>query len=546
MVETISPQEVRNRLLAGGELAFLDVREAGQFGLGHPLLAVPLPYSRLELEVARLVPRRNAPVVLIDAGDGVADRAARRLEALGYGDVATVEGGAPGWATAGYALFEGVNVPSKALGEHIEHAFETPAISPEDLRERVTRGEKIVLVDARPPAEYRRMTVPGALDCPGAELIRRVPGLVEDETTPVVVHCAGRTRSIVGAQTLIEAGLPNPVVALRNGTQGWSLAGFELARDNAPVLPEVTERGRAFATAAAARLAARHKIPKIPFATLQAWRAEPERTCYLLDVRTEEEYRAGHPAGAVHAPGGQLVQASDAWLGTRGARVVLCDDGAAEGHARATATALWLRTMGWDAAVLDDPEAAERETGVARPAMPALPEGAQWIAPEELSRRLAQDPAEIDVVDVGESAGFRAGHTAGARWLPRPRLGGALRARPSERGLVLVSEDGTLAVLAAYDAQETIEAPAAVLRGGRNAWRAAGFPLESSPDDPPDSERIDFLFWVHDRHAGNKDSMREYLAWEQALPARVAADGTLRFAPPAGAAQSSLRHRKHK
>lgn len=389
MVETISPQEVRNRLLAGGELAFLDVREAGQFGLGHPLLAVPLPYSRLELEVARLVPRRNAPIVLLDAGDGVAERAARRLEALGYGDVATVEGGAPGWATAGYALFEGVNVPSKALGEHIEHAFETPAISPEDLRERVTRGEKIVLVDARPPAEYRRMTVPGALDCPGAELIRRVPGLVEDETTPVVVHCAGRTRSIVGAQTLIEA-------------------------------------------------------------------------------------------------------------------------------------------------------------GVARPAMPALPEGAQWIAPEELSRRLAQDPPDFDLVDVGESAGFRAGHVSGARWLPRPRFAGALRARPSERGLVLVSEDGALAVLAAHDAQETIEAPVAVLRGGRNAWRAAGFPLESSPDDPPDSERIDFLFWVHDRHAGNKDSMREYLAWEQALPARVAADGTLRFAPPAGAAQSSLRHRKHK
>src|SRR5689334_20784023 len=117
---------LREWLGGGGEIAFLDVREEGQHGDGHPLLAVNLPYSRLELEVGRLVPRRDCRIVLIDGGDGVAEKAARRLAGLGYSAVHVVAGGVPQWEREGHKLFPSTNVPSKAFAEVVEIQRHTP------------------------------------------------------------------------------------------------------------------------------------------------------------------------------------------------------------------------------------------------------------------------------------------------------------------------------------------------------------------------------------------------------------------------------------
>src|ERR1700674_1216394 len=89
---------VRRWLGDGGEIAFIDVREEGQHGAGHPLLAVNLPYSRLEILIGRLVPRRSCRIVLVDDGDGVSDKAARRLAALGYDAVHVLAGGIDAWS----------------------------------------------------------------------------------------------------------------------------------------------------------------------------------------------------------------------------------------------------------------------------------------------------------------------------------------------------------------------------------------------------------------------------------------------------------------
>ena len=59
----------------GAELALLDVRESGQFGADHMLHAIPCPYSILETRVLSLVPRKSVRMVLIDAGDGTAQKA---------------------------------------------------------------------------------------------------------------------------------------------------------------------------------------------------------------------------------------------------------------------------------------------------------------------------------------------------------------------------------------------------------------------------------------------------------------------------------------
>lgn len=505
----LKAEKVKTRLTAGGEIAFLDVREHGQYGERHPFFAVPLPYSRLEIEAARLLPCKAIPIILLDDGDGVADKAAARLAALGYTDIAAVEGGTPGWAAASHTLFKGVNVPSKAFGEMVEHARHTPSITADQLQAMRDRGEEFVLLDGRTVAEYRKMNIPGGIACPNAELGHRLPMLVPNETTPIVINCAGRTRSIMGAQSLIDLGFRNPVLALENGTQGWQLAGYELERGAARLYPEnlgVAEL--AASRERATEFIARDGIPVIDDATLRQWRSDADRSLYLLDVRTAGEFERGHYPRAVHAPGGQLVQATDQWVAVRNARLVLMDDT----NLRAAICAQWLRQMGHDAVVLD-----EDASGMAGDGEGDLSSSLPGISPESLSAGL-EDGSTI-LLDLNPAMAYRAGHVAGARWAIRPRLDRL--DLPVGKPIVLTVADRLVADLAATDLATAGHRDVSFLAGNEAGWRAAGLRLTTTPADPPDEDCIDYLFFVHDRHAGNLEACRQYLAWETGLTAQM-------------------------
>src|SRR5712671_5917831 len=301
-IAAVSPEEVRAMLRDGAEMALLDVREEGVFSEeGHPFFANSLPLSRLELMIRDLVPRQLSRIVVYDGGpgefdaEGLADRAAAKLSVMGYRNLAVMAGGARAWAGAGYQLFTGINVPSKAFGELVEHRCETPHIAASELKRRLDAGEQVLIVDSRPIGEFRNMSIPGAFDCPGAELVYRVPDRVPSPDTLVVVNCAGRTRSIIGAQSLRNARLPNTVLALENGTMGWELAGLELARGREEALPAPSPEGLKRAQALADKVAERFAIRRIDDAALLRFQAEAEeRTLYLFDVRSPEEYIAGH------------------------------------------------------------------------------------------------------------------------------------------------------------------------------------------------------------------------------------------------------------
>jgi rhodanese-related sulfurtransferase len=523
MPQAVNVATVRDWLADGGEIAFVDVREEGQYGEGHPLLAVNLPYSRLELDIGRSVPRLSCRIVLVDDGDGVSDKAARRLAGLGYSNIRVLAGGAEVWAAAGYRLFPSSNVPSKAFAEIIEHSCATPAISAEELDRLRRSGEKVTVLDSRPLDEYTRFHVPSAVPCPGAELVHRFADAVPSPDTLVVVSCAGRTRGIIGAQSLINAGVPNRVMSLAGGTQGWWLAGFDLESGFGAGLRPVSAEAAEAARRRAAEVEARFGIRRIDHETLAQWRTEAaRRTTHLLDVRTPEEFAAGHLPGSVSAPGGQLVQAIDRWVGTRGARLVLVDDTGA----RAIMTAHWLKQMGWDVQILDHAlDDAVLETGSAAqpPAnVPALPE----IVSAEAAERLAGGAA---LVSLDASAAYRQGHPADAVWANRPRLdrlpGMVLRASL----ILLFAGDPLAARLAAIDLGEITRAKIALVRGGMKAWCDSGLPVVASPDDPPDADRIDYPFWNHDRHTGNRAAMQAYLHWETELPEQIAADGLAGF-----------------
>ncbi len=526
MTRSIGAEALHAALVGGDELAFIDVREQGLFGRRHPLLAVNIPLSRFELEIRDLVPRRTTPIVLCDEDDGLAERAARLLDAAGYTEVAILDGGVEGWGAEGYELFSGVNVPSKAFGEYVEHRYGTPSIDAKELKAKLEAGEKIVILDSRPMEEYRNMNIPGGINTPGAELVYRIRDLAPDPDTLVVVNCAGRTRSIIGCQSLRNAGVPNPVVALRNGTMGWHLAGFELERGARRQCGPVSDQALAWAREAAARVGARFGVRRVDRATLAAWQAESEkRTLYLLDVRFPEEFEAGHLPGSRPAPGGQLVQATDRYMATRNARVVLVDDT----EVRATMTASWLVQMGWPEVYVLEGGLGEHDLaqGAYNPSVPELDGLAlARVAPRELREEL--DEGRAAVVDFADSISYREAHVPGAFWAIRSRLE-RIRDRlpPAQRYAVTAPEDA-LARLAARDLAALTNAPVAVLDGGTAAWREAGLPLEEGMSHALD-EPVDCYYRPYDQTSGAEEAMNRYLEWEIALIHQIERDGTLRF-----------------
>jgi rhodanese-related sulfurtransferase len=508
----------------GREIALLDVREHGQYGMGHLFFAVPLPYSRFELGLGALAPNKSVRLVLCDGGDGVAVRAAARAAALGYSCVCVLEGGVEAWAAAGYTVYAGVNVPSKVFGEIVEHQRHTPRISARDLEAMRERGDNFVIVDGRPWAEYRKMSIPGGICCPNGELALRIRDIAPDPGTKIVVNCAGRTRSIIGAQTLIDFGVPNPVFALENGTQGWFLAGLELAHNADRRYGKARAEGGE-QRSQAQRFAIMCDAPSVSPASARAWLGDAIRTTYFFDVRTAEEFAADGLTGFVHAPGGQLVQATDQWVGVKGARIVLCDGE----EVRAPVIAGWLRQLGHEAYWLGDPATAasldwrRSDVGVELRMPPPVPV-------DEAAAALRAGTATV--LDLRPGMAYRNGHIGGAVWSIRPRIGAM---RPPAGTIVLVADEQAVAALAQLDLVEAGSKDVRLIAGGYDAWRAAGLPTEASPDRPADAECIDFLFFTHGRHDGNAEAARQYLAWETGLLAQLDDQerGVFRLATPA-------------
>jgi len=506
----------------GGELALIDVREELIFSQNHLLLARSVPLSRFELKFAQLVPRRATRIVLMDDNDGLAERAAAILRQNNYSNVAILAGGVAAWAAADFELFSGVNVPSKAFGEYIEHVSGTPSIAAAELEKLIRENADIVVLDSRPFDEYSRASIPTATNVPGAELVLRARDIAPSPDTMVIVNCAGRTRSIIGAQSLINAGMPNKVVALRNGTMGWNLAGFSCDSGKSRRAPDASPQTRDWARNAAQRLAQSCGVGRIDRRTLDAWRNDGERTLYLFDVRDPAEYEAGHMAGAISAPGGQLVQATDQYVGTLGARIVLVDDA----EVRAAMTGSWLRQMGWaDVYML-----AERGTETGWPAAPALETETRSGAAIDcaaLATLLARDAATL--VDLSLSRDYLKAHIPGAWFAIRTRLDRALEKIPQIGTLVLTSEDGVVAQLAVPEAAALTAIPVRALDGGNAAWRTAGYAFTT--DAKMADEAVDQWRKPYERTGDTKAAMSEYLAWEIDLLPRVERDGSLRFAP---------------
>ena len=519
---TRSFAQLRQALLDHQEVALIDVREEAPFAESHPLFAANIPLSKLELEVYSRIPRRDTQVTVYDNGEGLAARAAQRLAALGYTQVSLLEGGLDGWRKAGGELFIDVNVPSKAFGELVESERHTPSLAAEEVQALLDSQADVVVLDARRFDEYQTMSIPTGISVPGAELVLRARELAPDPATRIIVNCAGRTRSIIGTQSLINAGVANPVSALRNGTIGWTLAGQTLAHGQSRRFAPTSEEHRQIAAADARRVADKARVGRATLADLQAWQQEATRTTYLFDVRTPEEFEAGHLPGARSTPGGQLVQETDHVASVRGARLVLADDDGV----RANMSASWLAQLGWEVHVLDNLQPAHfSEKGAWVAPVPA-PAQAELISPHTLADWLGH--GDTVVLDFTASANYVKRHIPGAWWVLRAQLPQALAKVPAAQRYVLTCGSSQLARLAVAEVEALTGKQVFLLQDGTAGWINAQLPLEEGETHLA-SPRIDRYRRPYEGTDNPKEAMQAYLDWEFGLVDQLARDGTHGF-----------------
>ena len=513
---------VRNKLLNKEEIAFLDVREEDPHAQEHPLFAANVPLSRIEIDAYSKLPRKNVPIVTLDDGEGDAELAAQRLMSLGYSDVSTFEGGVQGWKRSGGELFRDVNVPSKSFGELVESKRHTPSLSAQEVKKLLDDQEDVVVVDVRRFDEYHTMSIPTAISCPGAELVLRIAELAPRPETRVIVNCAGRTRSIIGTQSLVNAGIPNQVAALRNGTIGWTLAGQKLDRGQTRKFTDVSASTIDSAAARARKVADRAGVKRTAVTELDTWRMQVGRTTYFFDTRTPEEFAAGHLLGFRSTPGGQLVQETEMVAPVRGARIVLADNDGV----RANMTASWLAQMAWDVCVLDGLERAYySDRGEWAAPLPPTP-SVKFIPADELA--LLQKSGTVVVLDLGKHAQYVKGHIPGALYVLRSQFRKALSAIPRATQYVLTCADGVQSSYAAAEIARALGAEVSALKGGTRAWAAAGHTLEQGATQLL-SEPIDRYKRPYEGTDNAHVAMQAYLDWEFGLVEQLGRDGTHHF-----------------
>ncbi|MEO3795374.1 rhodanese-like domain-containing protein [Nonomuraea sp. B10E15] len=531
----ITYDEIKRWRDAGKAHALLDVRERGEYALGQIPGSCPLPRGLIEICLRRLVPWKNVPLVLYSNDDHRSRLAAQTCRELGHDDVRVLEGGLNRWSKEGNAPVYGVNVIGKTFGERLSITDQVQQLDPDGIAALADRTETFVF-DARTAGEYAKGHIPGAFHVPGGELVPTlcragIEGLGKEH--PIVVHCAGRTRSIVGAYLLKQAGFSN-VYALRNGTMAWVMSGRELSVEARPwTAPAADEDGQERAAAFAEDFV--HGTRAFPLQVSEAMELiERDDVCYMIDVRLVDEYVAGHVPDALSCPAGQLANAVDEHIGVRDALLVCYSND--ETRARIGAGLLsrigyrrvaWLTggirewSRGGGAVVAGSPQAYLDDLSLPGPDI-------RTIAADRLQADLTAGSRVL--VDVRRSSEYALSHIPGSVWVPRGDLERRIETYASPGTSLAVASDRELrSTLAARTLLSMGYEDVVVLGGGINRWIASGHPVEEGLDGADVSlaeakEDAELVARRPKMLERNREDMVRYLDWEERLGEELLSD----------------------
>jgi rhodanese-related sulfurtransferase len=525
VINELPAQRVREALIKGLEIALVDVREEAPFAEAHPLFAANISYSRIELEAYSRIPRKDTSIVIYDDGEGLANAAANTFIRLGYTNVSLLKGGLQGWRDAGGEIFIDVNSPSKAFGELVESKRHTPSLSANEVQRLINDKADIVILDARRYDEYQTMNIPTSISVPGAELVLHARELTPNPDTLIIVNCAGRTRSIIGTQSIVNAGLSKRVAALRNGTIGWLLAQQKLAHGSQNSFKQVVAGHDREALAASRKVADKAGVKRVTLAGLNQLLYDPTRTTYRFDVRLNEAYQQAHLPGFIRVEGGQLVQETDHYASVRGARIIIYDDNGT----RSNMSASWLAQMNWDVYVLDDVNPEQlTENGLPAKDIPNLPElnANDFVDAGQLADLIKS--FDVKVIDLATGKTYVNGHIPGALYVLRSQFKEAIAQLPKASTYVLTSPDSLAAAFAFPEFKALSNAKVLLLKGGTDAWINKGFELQKG-ETHLISPVIDRYKRPYEGTDSPAEAMQAYLDWEYGLVDQLEKDGTHGF-----------------
>ena len=483
----------------GRPFCLIDSRERRDHVDGHWFGSTNIPLSILTTRIQILVPDRHFPIHLLDWQDAASEAAAWRLSELGYADVILCPTEHP--REFGNGFVKGEYVWSKAFGEVVAHGCGLPEVTPATYLES---GADSLLLDVRPTAEYREFTLPASQSLPNSLLLANMEALKETGRT-ALLHCAGRTRSIIGACTLKAAGYDGPFAIFRGGTQAWQLDGHkrEFAAD------------RVFANETESDLATRTFLSKwkIPVEDVEASDLESfvstHSNDHLFDL--SDDAAKGRPLdhGIAGVSGTNLIQQTDQSIARWYVPVILFDTGSGS---RAAFAAYWLRSMGFvvKVVILKAAPGKARSPVLENHRTEGEPESvtlAQLIAHRDLSGR---------ILDFRPSKAFQKGRLTGSEWRNIGEIlsGDPLAERPAGPIMIIANDWG--------HGCETAQLLA------RHGWRISGvFAWETAAPAGADiqpgklQDAIDESALFAGRHHGNMQDSRDYLAWEEELPDQI-------------------------
>ena len=505
MKNFVEAKTVKNWVSDDKEIAFIDVRELAQHTAGHPLFSISIPLSEFEINVENLVPNKKVRMVLFDNNNGISEITYRLAKNLKYTNIFILKNGVDGWVKSKFHLFDGINVPSKSFGELVEKKFKTPSITALQLSKKQKEKKDIIILDGRPFDEYNKMSIPGSVCCPNAEIPYRIFELIKRSNTEIIINCAGRTRSIIGTQALINFGIKNKVYALENGTQGWFLANLKLDHGKIKFLDKTPKNEKINKLRSKIVNLLENKVEIIDFNQAQKLINDKNISTYVFDVRTSSNQKK-ELSKIRNVPGGQLIQATDKYIGVLKSHVIVFDDG---DLVRAGMTALWLKKMNYHCYVVNESPKRMKNLNLKHDVnFRANP--INLIKLENL-----KNLKDTIIFDIRNSIDYCKKRIKKSVWTNRLII--ANQMPHYVKAIILVTNDLPKASLIVSDLKE--KDPKYVVQVYH--WNETDIENYLDYIDTKeielDEKFIDFNFHTHLRHQGNKEHAKNYLKWETDL-----------------------------
>ena len=470
----------------------IDCRERRDYVDGHWFGSTNIPLSILPTRLPFLCPYKDFPIHFLHWGDAASSVALRYLEKLEYQNITPHSVTQPIGPVVGYV--QGEYAWSKAFGEVVARQSDILEVTPQEY---VTDYQHAQLVDVRPTGEYNRFTLPNSINLPNSLLLANMERL-GNHADLVLLHCAGRTRSIIGAHTIKAAGYSGDFGIFRGGTQAWELDGFAREHGANRTMAENIE-----STEFVANFLNRCHIPSAHIQpTGIAAFVETNSDHLIFDVSDDAANGILVAANIIKISGTNLVQQTDRSIARYHLPILLFD---CRSGSRAAFAAYWLSRMGFcvKIAIVDADHvqfSLEKNNDV------------QEKSDQQLIEKWVSDGTQI--YDFRLSSEFATGHIESSRW---QNISFMLDQKPEMYSIGIIApchKTGNMIFEILTD----------------NGWNIDGiYVWQDQPLDPiilastaakfdQNEIPIDKSALFAGRHFGVLKDAQDYLAWEEDLP----------------------------